>query len=672
MKHAGVISTQLIVGTVFAVILGLFYYSRIATQMPSGIITPIPQKILDSITSSDVRGATTSVGHSLTPVISNQWFSTVFSKFPTKPMYAFPLSFTISDDGLGFSSPDIKKTENTIFAPYTEDFTVGLEANLKKPEVTHVGDWSVNLTQKTSKGDSISYFLAQGIPYTSVTSTGKELYLNIPNDFTLTKTDKTAIKDSSFKQDAFVITTRNHTYLIASADAMTIKRSKKTLIISSTNLLIALLDVPEHAEDFKKLVGIDVNDTQAKYEVLGSSVRTSYTIGSNNIVPLTALMPHHTDHVSNDLTELGNYSTLRGPMKLVRTSTFSTSIPFEAPAQSFTKASEGVSEITGQLKKDAATLLKDKVPDSKDYYLGTWMGKVTTLIQLADTYGLQKEKQQLINVLKPQLIKSMSYFVYDNKMTSMIATKPEFGNEKLNDHHFHYGYFIRAAAVLASYDPTLMNEVKADVNELVADIMTTDRSTTRYPYLRNFSVFEGHSWADGFGEFNDGTNQESSSEAINAWYAVYLWSNLTKNDALKRYAAALYATEIQSTFAYWFDKDGIYSKPYEHRIASIVWGGKVDFATWFSDSTNMKYGIQLLPFTPASTYLAGLPSFANYEEDFADSKGDVGKEWGDLFVMWKAMYNPEEAMTMKDKVTKFEGNNTRSNFLHFLYTAEGK
>ena len=41
-------------------------------------------------------------------------------------------------------------------------------------------------------------------------------------------------------------------------------------------------------------------------------------------------------------------------------------------------------------------------------------------------------------------------FYYNRKWGSLIGCRPSYGSDsQLNDHHFHYGYFIRAAAEVA-------------------------------------------------------------------------------------------------------------------------------------------------------------------------------------------------------------------------------
>ena len=57
----------------------------------------------------------------------------------------------------------------------------------------------------------------------------------------------------------------------------------------------------------------------------------------------------------------------------------------------------------------------------------------------------------------------------------------------------------------------------------------------------------------GLTDFADGNNQESSSEAVNAWAGLSLWARATGNRALAREAAWLLSSEAASARAYWVD-----------------------------------------------------------------------------------------------------------------------
>ncbi|MGR5471486.1 glycosyl hydrolase, partial [Vibrio astriarenae] len=50
---------------------------------------------------------------------------------------------------------------------------------------------------------------------------------------------------------------------------------------------------------------------------------------------------------------------------------------------------------------------------------------------------------------------SQKYFVYDQKWDTLLGIKESFlSHQQLNDHHFHYGYFVRAAAEICRQDVT--------------------------------------------------------------------------------------------------------------------------------------------------------------------------------------------------------------------------
>lgn len=81
----------------------------------------------------------------------------------------------------------------------------------------------------------------------------------------------------------------------------------------------------------------------------------------------------------------------------------------------------------------------------------------------------------------------------------------DFGNTFYNDHHFHYGYFIFAAAVIGYLDPSWLTKENVDfVNALVRDIANPSKEDKYFPEFRNFDWFHGHSWAHGLYDTLDG------------------------------------------------------------------------------------------------------------------------------------------------------------------------
>jgi hypothetical protein len=148
------------------------------------------------------------------------------------------------------------------------------------------------------------------------------------------------------------------------------------------------------------------------------------------------------------------------------------------------------------------------------------------------------------------------------------------------------------------------------IDLLIADIATAERGRADFPFLRNFDPYEGHSWASGIGWVEFGNNQESSSEAINAWAGLILWGELTGNRELRDLGVYMYTTEIEAIKHYWFDIHGLVLAPeYKNVEVSMLFGGKYAHNTWWTDDPRQIKGINLLPVTTASTYLRATPAY---------------------------------------------------------------
>jgi endoglucanase Acf2 len=98
------------------------------------------------------------------------------------------------------------------------------------------------------------------------------------------------------------------------------------------------------------------------------------------------------------------------------------------------------------------------------------------------------------------------------------------------------------------------------------------------------------------------------------------------------------SAEAASAKAYWtnFSTDDRVYSGYAHSVVGISWGGKRDYATWFSADPNAKLGIQLIPMSPASDYLGGDPSRIAQNIGGAAPHGyDV--QFGDYLLMYSAL-----------------------------------
>ena len=107
------------------------------------------------------------------------------------------------------------------------------------------------------------------------------------------------------------------------------------------------------------------------------------------------------------------------------------------------------------------------------YYAGKALAKFAfTIYAAADisnstgiaSAGLVKLKQSFSQFANNTQQNPLVYdAVFGGLVSSAGYTNPgaDFGNTMYNDHHFHYGYFVYAASVIAYLDPSWLNQTVA-------------------------------------------------------------------------------------------------------------------------------------------------------------------------------------------------------------------
>lgn len=191
--------------------------------------------------------------------------------------------------------------------------------------------------------------------------------------------------------------------------------------------------------------------------------------------------------------------------------------------------------------------LKQNISEQTDlnsmYYSGKALSKFATLVYTVNQLG---NNVDLATHAFQELKKAFAHFVdnkqqyplaYDTVWKGVVSTagyngdlNQDFGNTAYNDHHFHYGYFIQAAAIIGALDQSWLSANKEWVNVLVRDASNSIENDAFFPFSRGFDWYNGHSWAKGLFESFDGKDQESSSEDTMFAYAIKMWGQ-TSGDA---------------------------------------------------------------------------------------------------------------------------------------------
>ncbi|KAL1160748.1 hypothetical protein V6Z11_A07G084700 [Gossypium hirsutum] len=275
-------------------------------------------------------------------------------------------------------------------------------------------------------------------------------------------------------------------------------------------------------------------------------------------------------------------------------------------------------------------------------------------------------------------------FLYESKWGGIVTKQgstdsgADFGFGVYNDHHYHIGYFLYGIAVLTKIDPAWGRRYKPQAYSLVADFMNLGRrSNSNYPRVRCFDFYKLHSWAGGLTEFADGRNQESTSEAVNAYYAAALMGLAYGDTHLVATGSTLTALEIQAAQTWWHVKEGdnLYGEEFtrENRVVGVLWANKRDSGLWFAppDWRECRLGIQLLPILPISEVLFSDIEFTRQLVNWtlpALGREGVGEGWKGFVYALEAIYDKESALEKIRNLSGHDDGNSLTNLLWWVHS----
>ncbi|KAI7830155.1 endo-1,3(4)-beta-glucanase, partial [Kickxella alabastrina] len=205
---------------------------------------------------------------------------------------------------------------------------------------------------------------------------------------------------------------------------------------------------------------------------------------------------------------------------------------------------------------------------------------------------------------------------------------------------------------------------------------------TQFPYMRHFDPYDGHSWAAGLFTFGDGRNQESSGEAVNAYYSAYLYALATGLQETADFYEIILNMEATSGRRYWHptraQSKELFGEPFVHNAVGILWASKADYATFFGANPEYIYGIQMLPFTPATKLLVttewvkdawcpeGSSACAGGMQAAAEQAGN--NAWTNLLYTAYSLVDRNTAWNKVIGSTPDDGN-TLTNAMHWIATS---
>lgn len=644
-------------------------------------------------------------------VPTNDWASSVvFDKY-SESLYAHPLAYRAASNGMQMASPAVTTLKNSVdnepmVESYLNDDTVELVVggegfSAKDARVDKTTDWTYEILMENTAGtSSMRAILAKGTPYAYYTFENLKATISLGAGAT-----DLAIYKNTTSSNCLGVSLKNkkdgktHYYSVNAPKGTTWTNAggKLTANMPANAQYLSIAILPDGSDEAWGLYGQYafnfITDTKVQWEYLKNSSKlvTKYSVTTKNMETgavggdtIIALYPHQWRYSEETYTNY-TYETIRGTMKTIVGTEYVTQMSYNGILTGLpvTDDETAIGQIKDQLgylydyrknKDDPKWIcfLEGQYGGYDTYWVGKNLNTLADAIWLSGQFEDDKDMKAILDEMVAGVENYLQfwfdpysayisgqyiddYFYYNEDYGTLIGYPSSYATDKqLNDHHFHYGYWVKAAAAVAMKDPDWAKEWGGMVYEMISDFANSNRdgssynenSPAKYPFLRNFDIYEGHSWASGVanyeydengklltekGGLGGGNNQESSSEAVNAWASLILWGEAVGDEQIRDLGIYMYTTEIAAIEDYFYDvHDEIFTDQYEDKanfnlqIVSRLFGGRYDHTAWWTENPIEASTISMLPITGASLYLGKYPEKV---KAVVDSIGENSMQW---------------------------------------------
>ena len=245
-------------------------------------------------------------------------------------------------------------------------------------------------------------------------------------------------------------------------------------------------------------------------------------------------------------------------------------VQYAHAAEAAAAASTAAASVETAAGKTAAAQAASAAAQTATAQAAAAQGAVASMLKLwLGDPGVAKMPSDLDppkGVTAPTAPQPFYYFAWEPNYRSMLGYPGSYGSTTaLNDHHFHYGYFLSAAAWLATKDATFAGDYGQMIDLLAADVGCTPdiqayitkalgKSGPTFPIQRYFDVYEGHPWATGYQAPSvTGPQNEATTEALNSWIGMVLWGRIAGRPAIEKAGIYLLATHAAGIAEYSFN-----------------------------------------------------------------------------------------------------------------------
>ena len=601
------------------------------------------------------------------PVPTNDWWSKVVKEGQAANLFNYPLTLKTTNNGLIVT-----------YIPWgvigdSQPITIGLSGlQTNQTTVSDHSDWTVQMSWQDSD-QQMKVTAGIGMPFLYFEKgVNDQIEISIRSGQVTVENEQLRIENASHGAD-FVVYAPSGSTWTATGDTYRTDGNGKTywsvaMLPQNTQDLAAMAtQLAPFAYVFPSRTSVAWN-----YDENSAELETTFTVDVNikegtNTQILQGLLPHQWSHLSDDSAQPSalTYETVRGQMKMLEGNTFKTMNQFAGILPTLPNLTQ-----YSDTYDPAALISKIKTLENSQldlwtdsYNEGQLMNRLIQTARAAHEIGEESSRDLILQTVKERLEDWLSYtagekaflFYYNQDWTTLIGYPAGHGQDSnINDHHFHWGYFIHAAAFVEQFQPGWVNQWGPMIELLIRDAAAQNRNDTKFPFLRNFSPFAGHSWANGFASFPQGNDQESTSESMQFNSSLIHYGTITGRDDIRDLGIYLYTTEQTAIDEYWFDvEERNFKSNQTYGLVSRVWGNSYDNGTFWTSDITASYGIEFYPIHGGSFYLGRDQDYAagiwNEIEQYTEILSPDATNpnlWHDTFWKYLALTNPSRALEL--------------------------
>jgi endoglucanase Acf2 len=602
------------------------------------------------------------------PVPTNDWWSHKVKNNHSDNLFNYPFTLKTVNGGLVVSYIPWGPIDNIL--PVTVGVT-GLSASAAN--VSDFSDWTVTMDW-TNANHNFKATSGIGMPFVYFEKATTDVAQITVVQGTVTITNEMLIIENARNGADFAVYAPVGSTWSQSGSSYTSTLNGQNYW-SLAFIPLTAMNITTVANQYKQYAYVFPANTTADfaYDEATSIVTTNFIVdievkeGLDSMM-LLGLLPHQWANLSmtSPTPNLASYATVRGELKTMASNTFTVENTFHGilPTLPYVDYySNGFSPAKLQTK--VKLLENDGLATWTDSYNeGQEMNRLIQTARIAELTGDTVALNKLRATVQSRLEDWLKYnsgevaflFFYNSTWSAMLGYPAGHGQDNnINDHHFHWGYFIHAASFVEQFNPGWAAQWGDMINLLVRDAANDDRNDNMFPFLRNFSPYAGHCWANGFASFPQGNDQESTSESMQFNSSLIHWGEMIGNDSIRDLGIYLYTTEQTAIEEYWFD---MYNRNFQsnqqYSLVSRVWGNSYDNGTFWTADIAASYGIELYPIHGGSLYLGQDTNYVHQlwneiEQNTGILTNDPNVNlWHDIMWEYLAFVDAQKAINLYD------------------------